>query len=118
MKNIRQLIEDTLKTFDIKCDVTLENFYKCIAVNFKHGYSDRIWIRFLITKNDKFIADLNTIELPEEHRRKGVLTSIYKVLNDYSEIEKVKITSVLTVEMKNWCIKNGLKSLDDGLNWE
>lgn len=122
MENIRKEIEDTFRKNKVSAQVTLENFGKCIRIinnnqdNIKEDLN--IWIRFIIDNqtDNKYIADVSSAIIPQSLRRKGIFTSFYNTLKSSNHISKVKITSVITEEMKNWCIKNNLKNTD--MDWE
>lgn len=85
----------------------ITNFYSAIRVT-NEDWSLNIWIR-INTTNKKITLDFSTIEIPSEYRRKGILTSTINNLKSLGTIGKIKITSVLTKEMLNWCIKNGFE---------
>lgn len=106
-------IKRSLQRNNLECTVTIENGCKCIAINNDNHSLDEnlyIWIR-LIPVEDKYIVDISNIYLPIKSRHKGVFTNIFYTLKRCKYVDSIKITSVCSIEMNNWCNKNKLKSV-------
>lgn len=103
-------------------NVSGANFNRCIEASAE--YIDKqcicdeltLWIRLIQLPYFKYTVDISSISIPEKLRRKGLMTELYTKLIKLDEVECIRITSVCTNEMKQWCRKMGLK--DDGFsNW-
>lgn len=71
----------------------------------------RIWIRLIKVDTDRYIVDISSIELPQNKRRSGAFKTIFDRLKRCKYVHGIKITSVCTTEMLNWCKKNNLNQL-------
>lgn len=106
---IKEKLQNTIKERGLNWKVTTENFNKCLLISSESDESLRIWIRLLICKED-YIVDFSSVELPVEQRRKGNFTAIYNAVESCEHVSKIRITSVVTDEMYNWCKSHGLKN--------
>lgn len=99
-------IEDSLKKYGINIRVQYLNNNKVIALQ----DNDRIylWLR-LYTNGDKFNADISTIELAEDLRRRGIFNTLCYRLYKCKYIDRLRITGVCSPEMQGWCFKHKLK---------
>lgn len=118
-EHIRETIENSLNSSGLTNKTTLENFNRAIRViDPSKGYELNMWIRLIQFKStDKICVELSSIEIPKDKRRQGILTNMFKALAENKYVNDIRVISVLTDEMKNWCIKNGLKPYEDGLNY-
>ena len=91
---------------DIK--IEYENNYRVIAI---HNDSIELWLRLYPGEDDKYDADISTIQFDESLRRKGLFEFMCRRLKKCTYIDKFKITSVCTDEMRNWCKKHKLEEV-------
>ena len=109
IKVIQRSIKKSLDRHHIKYKSALQNNHKCIQFVGDDLY---IWIRLTPCINDKYIVDISTIQLPLNKRRQHVFEDMFNRLSKCKYVEKIMITSVCTIEMKNWCEKHKLYKLD------
>lgn len=118
IERIKKVIKKVLNKHKIKADISICNNYRAIMVcNDAENEDDilYIWIRILnIPNTNSYIIDISNICLPENKRRTGVFTNLYNELSKCKYVDKIRIISVCTYEMKNWCITNGLITYNDG----
>lgn len=88
--------------------IEYENNYRVIAI---HNDSIELWLRLYPGEDDKYNADISTIEFDESIRRKGLFEFMCRRLKKCTYIDKLKITSVCTDEMRNWCNKHKLEEV-------
>lgn len=91
---------------DIK--IKYANDYRVIAIQ---NDSIELWLRLYPGENDKYNADISTIWFDESLRRKGLFEFMCRGLKKCQYINKLKITSVCTYEMRNWCEKHKLEEV-------
>ena len=113
LKEVRVIgknIEDSLRKYGINSKVEYVNNNKVIAIQ-----DDKImlWLRlYAYGCNDKLNADISTIEISPELRRRGTFETMCRRLKNCKYIDKLRITGVCTPEMNNWCKKHGLKEIN------
>lgn len=116
VKTIKRNIQSSLFELNIKCSVTLENAGKCIAVknNADFGEDENlyIWIRLLPSRDNLYIVDISNIQLPLSKRRKGNFEFMFARLLKCKYVGEIRITSVCTPEMLNWCTKHRLNMIN------
>lgn len=118
---IARNIKASLNKYNIDASVNIVNNGKCIQVANEEFSIDGhlyIWIRLLpSTVNGMYKADISSITLPKALRRKGIFTNLANSLFNCKYISSLAITSVCTIEMVNWTLKNKYKKLDE-FNYE
>ncbi len=103
-------VEDSLRKCGINSKVEYVNNNKVIAIQ---DNKIILWLRlYTYGCNDKLNADISTIELSPELRRRGTFETICRRLKNCKYIDKLRITGVCTPEMNNWCKKHGLKEVN------
>lgn len=102
-ENIINVINKVLEPYNVTAHFA--NNSNAISVD---SYDIDIWIRLLPVEN-KYKVEISSVEFSPKYRRKGIFTSLFNKLVNCEVVSKVVITSVCTPEMKNWCLKNGLK---------
>ena len=102
-ENIINVINKVLEPYNVTAHFA--NNSNAISVD---SNDINIWIRLLPVEG-KYKVEISSIEFSPKYRRKGIFTSLFNELLQCNVIDKVVITSVCTTEMKNWCLKNGLK---------
>jgi len=121
IEDIAEAIRKVMDKHNIKNITEPVNYYRTIKVSNSATKPENnlyIWIRLLYNKTiSKYIAEISNIEIPVKSRQKGVFTDLYKSLLNCKLIDEVRITSVCTREMKNWCDKHRLKSYNAGTDY-
>lgn len=107
VEDVQKILEDTMRNYFSDIEVEIANFYKAIRVTNEY-WTLNFWIR-IHEISDKLVLDFSTVEIPKEYRRKGIFTEVINQLKECKHIKEIRVTSVLTPEMKNWCIKNSFK---------
>lgn len=108
VKVIGRNIESSIKKYGLNIKAQYINNYRVVALL----DNDRIylWLR-LYENGDKFNADISTIELADDLRRKGIFETLCYRLYKCKYIDKIRITGVCSTEMKRWCRKHKLKEV-------
>lgn len=118
IEKIKKIIKKTLNKHKIKADITSCNNYRAIMVSNDTEDEDShiyMWIRLIsIPDTACYTVDIANISLPKNKRRTGVFTDLYNELNKCKYVEKIRIISVCTSEMKNWCLKYKLTPYNNG----
>lgn len=109
--DVQKILKDTLSKYFDNLEVEITNFYKAIRVTDEY-WTLNFWVR-IHEINDKLVVDFSTVEIPKEYRRKGIFTKVIDELKKYEHTKEVRVTSVLTHEMRNWCIKNNFKATNE-----
>lgn len=109
---IRDTLLNLLRKYISDVDVRIENGYKALRVVNK-DWSLNFWIR-IYNWSDTFTIDFSSVEIPKEFRRKGIFTKVFEALKKVKIVDEIRVTSVLSVEMENWCNKNRFR--DCGYN--
>lgn len=107
VEDVQKILEDTMRNYFSDIEVNIVNFYRSIRVTNK-DWSLNFWIR-IYEYNNTLVLDFSSVEIPKEYRRKGIFTKVVNELIKYKYTQEIRVTSVLTPEMKNWCIKNSFK---------
>lgn len=108
VKVIGRNIRDSFKQHGIDVKIQYTNNYKVIAIDDKRGI--QLWLR-LYPSGDQINADISTIELPVEIRRKDIFNTMCKRLKNSKYINHLRITGVCTPEMMNFCKKHNFKEI-------
>lgn len=110
---IKKTIKKVLRKHKIDGNVESVNNYRTISVTNDAENSDDnlyIWIRLLNNSStNTYIAEIANITIPLAYRRQNTFTDLYNKLINCKYIEEIRIISVCTAEMKNWCEKHKLK---------
>lgn len=117
IEKIKKTIKKVLKKHEIRADITSCNNYKAIMISNNEEDDDYIymWIRLMnIPDTACYVVDIANISLPKNKRRTGVFTDLYDELNKCKYVGKIRIISVCTAEMRNWCLKYKLTPYNDG----
>lgn len=109
--DVQKILKDTLSKYFDNLEVEITNFYKAIRVTDEY-WTLNFWVR-IHEINDKLVVDFSTVEIPKEYRRKGIFTKVIDELKKYEHTKEVRVTSVLTHEMRSWCIKNNFKATNE-----
>lgn len=114
IEKIAKAFKKVLNKHSIIFELTFYNEYKAIKIeNLEPDVKEDtlyIWIRLINIKDTyTYNIEIANINIPKEYRRKGILTDIIKELNKNKYVNKVRFISVCTIEMRNWCLKNGFK---------
>lgn len=110
----QKILEEVLSKYFNDLTVDITNFYKAIRVTDKY-WTLNFWIRIHELRG-KLVVDFSTVEIPKENRRKGIFTAVINELKKCEYIGEIRVTSALTIEMRNCCVKNGFKALNE-LDW-
>lgn len=112
---IKNNVKNSLDKFNLTFNISLENNGKSIRVT---GYNEELfmWIRILpdlsCENGNKYIVDLNNINIPLKLRNKHIFTTVYERLSNCKYVSEVRVTSICTDMMRFWCEKNGLYSIN------
>lgn len=107
IKVICNNLQKSFKDYDINCKIQVMNNGNVIQITGRRNLF--FWIRlYYDNKNDKYIVDLNNVMLPEKLRGKHIFTHIFDRLKNCKYVEEIRITSVCTEDMKNWCMSHKL----------
>ena len=119
INKISKNIKLSLRLKGIKSDSQIVNSNNSILINCVKGKNANqlfIWIK-VYKKCDKYILDISHVILPINKRKKRVFELIYKRLLKCRLVDKIIISSVCSIDMKNWCLKHKLIDIGDGLSY-
>lgn len=72
-----------------------------------------IYVR-IETYQGRFIVNFSSVALDESLQRQGIFTDIIKNVSNVNIVNYIKIGSVVTPQMKQFCITRGFKAINDG----
>ena len=122
IEKIAKVFKKALNKHNIEYDLTFCNNYRAIKIeNLEPDDKENtlyIWIRLLNIKDTyTYNVEIANINIPKAYRRKGILTDIIKELDRCKYVNKIRFISVCTLEMRNWCLKNGFKDYNNGSDY-
>lgn len=110
---IKKIVEKSLKHYKIKAKVRIEYRGSSLSVfnsNSNYNQDEYIFMWIRITKvGDRYSLDLSNINLPVNKQRIGVFQTLFDNLYKCKYVYELKITTVCSESMRNWCIKNNLR---------
>lgn len=111
VEDVQKILEDTMRNYFSDIEANIVNFYRSIRVTNK-DWSLNFWIR-IYEYNNTLVLDFSSVDIPKEYRRKGIFTKAINELKKCEYIQEIRVTSVLTDAMRNWCIKNDFKKTNE-----
>ena len=101
VETLSRNLKKSFKESNIDCNIAIVNNYQCIQVT----NNDELffWIRLSADKDGMLVVDFNNVVLPEECRGKHIFSLIVSRVLRCKYVSRVKITSICTERMKNWC---------------
>lgn len=99
------------KLFDLRKYRVYNPYRNSITIQGKRNET-YIYIR-VEQMNSNIVLNFSNIDLDESIRRQGVFTNLVNELSKSNDVNIIKIGTVLTNEMLNWCKKHNFETKDN-----